>query len=302
MTLTQIIAEYMATHRRLVVPQLGAFLRKSEGEEILFSELLKRDDGVLLNLLCSRGMGELEAQGAIDRFIFELRHTVESGAVYRAEHLGLFAVGAQSNLCFRYLPTLESPAPEASATPSTLSPETIEQAPIPEQSVAVEPLLPASEPAEEEPMAEVELQSEEPELPTIPPAPAEEPMMAESPADGEHSAEEARRKIKALLGDHPPQVHTSSRPRPTDPSIKGLRYGKPGKNPDGYGYGTTSSSRRPDSFVILAIVAVLLALAAILYGYFNDQQRSDDPYFVGEMPVDRDPATLNDMDFSEMQP
>lgn len=300
MTLIQIIAEYMATHRRLVVPQLGAFLRKSEGEEILFSELLKRDDGVLLNLLCSRGMGELEAQGAIDRFVFELRHTVESGAVYRAEHLGLFAVGAQSNLCFRYLPTLENSAPEPPATPPTPSPETIEQAPIPEQPVAVEPQLPASEPVDEEPVPEVEARQEEPELPAAPPA--EELVMRESPADGERGAEEARRKIKALLGDHPPQVHTSSRPRPTDPSIKGLRYGKPGKNTEGYGYGATSSSRRPDSFVILAIVAVLLALAAILYGYFNDQQRSDDPYFVGEMPVDRDPATLGDMDFSEMQP
>lgn len=298
MTLTQIIAEYMATHRRLVVPQLGAFLRKSEGEELLFSELLKRDDGVLLNLLCNQGMGELEAQGAIDRFVFELRHTVESGAVYRAEHLGLFAVGAQSNLCFRYLPALESVAPESPVTPPTPSPETIEQAPIPEEPVAVEPQPLATEPAVEEP--EPEPQRKEPELPAAPPA--EELMTTESPAEGERGAEEARRKIKALLGDHPPQVHTSSRPRPTDPSIKGLRYGKPGKNTEGYGYGTTSSSRRPDSFVILAIVAVLLALAAILYGYFNDQQRSDDPYFVGEMPVDRDPATLSDMDFSEMQP
>ena len=32
------IAEYLRTHKRLVVPQLGAFIVKAPGGEVLFSE------------------------------------------------------------------------------------------------------------------------------------------------------------------------------------------------------------------------------------------------------------------------
>ena len=45
-----LIAEFLRTHKRLVVPQLGAFIVKAPGGEILFSELFKRDDGVLRGL------------------------------------------------------------------------------------------------------------------------------------------------------------------------------------------------------------------------------------------------------------
>ena len=34
-----LIAEFLRTHKRLVVPQLGAFIVKAPGGEILFSEL-----------------------------------------------------------------------------------------------------------------------------------------------------------------------------------------------------------------------------------------------------------------------
>lgn len=50
-----LIAEFLRTHKRLVVPQLGAFIVKAPGGEILFSELFKRDDGVLRGLLTAAG-------------------------------------------------------------------------------------------------------------------------------------------------------------------------------------------------------------------------------------------------------
>ena len=44
--LIPIIKQYLAAHKRLVVPQLGAFIVKEPERSIVFSELLKRDDGV----------------------------------------------------------------------------------------------------------------------------------------------------------------------------------------------------------------------------------------------------------------
>lgn len=54
------LIQYLESHRRLVVPQLGTFIVKEPGRSVVFSELLKRDDGVLRGLLRAGGMGELE--------------------------------------------------------------------------------------------------------------------------------------------------------------------------------------------------------------------------------------------------
>ncbi len=74
------ISQYLESHKRLVVPQLGTFIVKEPGVSIVFSELLKRDDGTLRRLLIGGGLSELEAAGEIDRFVFEVRHAVEHGA------------------------------------------------------------------------------------------------------------------------------------------------------------------------------------------------------------------------------
>ncbi len=74
-----LIQRYLAGHKRLVVPQLGAFVVKEPGQ-VLFTELLKRDDGALRALLAEAGADPLKAAGEIDRFVFEVRHAAEHGA------------------------------------------------------------------------------------------------------------------------------------------------------------------------------------------------------------------------------
>lgn len=96
-----LIAEFLRTHKRLVVPQLGAFIVKAPGGEILFSELFKRDDGVLRGLLTAAGASEDRSRrGAIDRLIFDLRHAVQHGGVYLVAGLGTFSAGANGTLTF----------------------------------------------------------------------------------------------------------------------------------------------------------------------------------------------------------
>ena len=53
--LIPVITQYLETHKRLVIPQLGAFIVKEPGRAVLFSELLKRDAGVLRGLLWGAG-------------------------------------------------------------------------------------------------------------------------------------------------------------------------------------------------------------------------------------------------------
>ncbi|MBQ6580641.1 MAG: hypothetical protein IIX32_01425, partial [Alistipes sp.] len=65
--IVEIIAKYLESNKRLVVPNLGTFIVKVPAQTILFSNLIKNDDGCLRGLLKSEGMSELDAAALIDR-------------------------------------------------------------------------------------------------------------------------------------------------------------------------------------------------------------------------------------------
>ena len=72
--INKIIAEYLRTNKRLVVPHFGAFIRKENSEAIVFVPFLKKDDGVLQQLLVSEyGMDSADAQAVIDEYIAKLK-------------------------------------------------------------------------------------------------------------------------------------------------------------------------------------------------------------------------------------
>lgn len=198
------IINYLESHKRLVVPQLGAFIVKEPGQ-VLFTELLKRDDGVLRNLLRVERMNELEAAGEIDRFVFEIRHAVEHGREYPIEGFGTMKPGPNGTIAFEYAPSKTEPAPTNTEK---------QQAP---------PTPPGSEP------------------------------------DARQAAVPAARVPASPL--HP------------EPCLKGLRYGKPPKNTNAYTYvGSAPRKRRTDRFVWIAVIAAVIALAAIAFGYFRESR------------------------------
>lgn len=112
--LIKTLSQYLESHKRLVVPQLGTFIVKEPGRSVLFSELLKRDDGVLRGLLREAGAGDLEAAGEIDRFVFEVRHAVQRGEEYPLEGFGAMKPGPNGTVAFEYHPS-EQPGKAAAA-------------------------------------------------------------------------------------------------------------------------------------------------------------------------------------------
>ena len=110
------INEYLKSNRRLVIPSFGAFVVKGGGD-IIFSELLKSDDGVLRALLMGQGMSEIETAAAIDRLIFEVRHDLqESGRCFVA-NLGTFTRNAEGVLVFEKVKPEQYIIPAAAAEP-----------------------------------------------------------------------------------------------------------------------------------------------------------------------------------------
>ena len=106
----EVIAEYLRTNRRLVVPAFGAFMVKESGERI-FSDLLNTDDGVLTSLLRARGLTEIEAAVTIDRFIFEMRHDLEEYGYYRLGEVGTLRVDP-STRSLRLYPPVQGELPK----------------------------------------------------------------------------------------------------------------------------------------------------------------------------------------------
>ncbi|MBR5132824.1 MAG: hypothetical protein IKV29_01815 [Alistipes sp.] len=99
--LTNIITGYLKHNKRLVVPRFGAFIVKQPAGDIIFSELMRNDDGVLRSLLVAYGCNEIAANGIIDRFVFEIRHKVAEGGSYSIPNFGEFLEGENNTIRFR---------------------------------------------------------------------------------------------------------------------------------------------------------------------------------------------------------
>ena len=197
MKLSKIIADYLQTNKRLVLPQLGAFIVKEAEGQIIFSELLRRDDGVFRSLLTAQGMGELEAAAAVDRFVFDIRHALQHGTPFILEGLGALLCGPDNTIVFKYAPSRGKSDLEAMAA------REVHQEPIPE-----------------------------------------------------------------------PSVSRSATAQP-DRHVKGLRYDAPNKQRiAGYATGRRGRKRSIDKFLLLAIVAAVMAVSVMVYGYFMERRKA----------------------------
>lgn len=103
MNVVEVIAEYLLSNRKLVVPNLGAFMVKESGERI-FSDLLRNDDGVLISLLQAKGLSDMEAAVSIDRFVFETRHELESYGYCRLGDIGTLRIEPETKVLRLYEP------------------------------------------------------------------------------------------------------------------------------------------------------------------------------------------------------
>lgn len=245
--LIRVVTQYLESHKRLVIPQLGAFIVKEPGRSVVFTDLLKRDDGVLRGLLREQGVSDLEAAGEIDRLVFEVRHAVEAGEEYRLEGFGTLKPGPNATIVFHYDPRPVMPATEP-----------------------VHPARPHTESPREHG--------------------AETPESAgrKKPLHSERVAEAVRTAFTE------PHVSRSAKMEP-DPSVRGLRYGKPPKNTDAYTYVDRPPRRRADWFIWIGVVVAVLALGAIVFGLWHDAREQKAETEIIELPAGPEESLPDDM-------
>ncbi len=250
--LHNLLIKYLESNKRLVVPQLGVFLVKKPGRSIVFSELMKRDDGVLRGLLCDEGRNEIEAAGMIDRFVYEVRRAVQNGTDYRMPGFGTFRPGPNGAIRFVCQSAEQPVAALSSESASQPTPKPVlnmrptqNATPVPKVGPEQRPVEKPAEPQKKEPLR----------------APASDDWAAyKSHIDTARMAETMRTAFRENAGD------TAAR-KPKKTAASPYAEDEEAMPPDG----RRPKRRGSDRFVLfVGILAVLIAIAAIAFGFWRE--------------------------------
>ena len=227
--IAKIIATHMNANRRLVVPEFGAFIRKEDGGDVAFVPFLKRDDGVLKDLVAAAiGVSEQDAALMIDEFVFSIRKGVSELGSYTIEGLGVITKDGNGVLTMRY----DSSAMVASGCP-------LEEVLQEQDSLADDNQIVAEDNESSENIIEIE------ELPI-----AEESVAAPQSESNDESKGVSEKHIEQLYGGQAP---TATKPISRRPLKRRPKQAK-----------STGSTL---FITILAVAAIAFALFALAYAY-----------------------------------
>ena len=192
---------------------------KASGE-IIFSELLKGDDGVFRTLLTAEGLSEFEIAVVIDRFIFEVRHAISDQGCYILGDWGALVKGTDGGLLFEKR-RAEDIKTEQKSISKIEEPLVIPEVKVEvKEEVAPQPTTPQSKPVE--------------------------------------TKEEIKVETKAQSESQKPHVEPQK-----------VRVAPAQRRP------VVQQKRGTDRFIVLAAIVLVLALAAIGYGYYVSQLAPD---------------------------
>lgn len=244
----EIIAKYLESNKRLVVPNLGTFIVKVPAQTVLFSNLIKNDDGVLRSLLLQNGISELDAAALIDKFVFEVNFRLENSQVCALDGFGVLRTGTNGTVAFTYNPAAKGDVLDGGASERLAEIEAQRAA-----EVVAEPAKPQAEPEEDEDDGEVVID-------VAPRRVVERPTAVEQPIAAEPKVAERK----------PAERRPSERRRNDSDYVKGLRYGKGRKVVTGREGATSRKSSKLGLVIIIAIGAAIIAILALAYGLWND--------------------------------
>lgn len=240
--ISAIIEAYLQRENRLIIPSVGTLLKRKESGEIVFVEMLKKNDGKLVGLVAEQfGVATDEAEAIVEGYSEEIGRQIATSRKFIIDGVGVLLVGANGALDFAFNPfTRTIPAPESE--PKSVAVE-------PKAPVAEAPKAPVAEqakaPATEQPKSnviELEVEPEEEE--------EKEVRMVAEPAKPAAPV----RKQSALYEDDEEDA-------PAAPRKMNIRKPKPRK--------------KLDLITIIALIAVVLALASLVWGLFPGDNALD---------------------------
>ena len=238
--ISAIIEAYLQRENRLIIPNVGTLLKRKESGEIVFVEMLKKNDGKLEALVAAQfGVAAEEAATIVEGYVEEIGRQITASRKFIIDGVGVLLVGANGALDFAFNPFSHTiPEPQAKAAEPEVK--------------TVEPEVKAAEPKViveqfEDDEEEEEVKVEEPKVvapePTKPVAPQVKPKVSAT-----------ARKQSALYDDDDEEEAPKEAPRK-------MNIRRP------------ASRKKVDPITIIAIVAVVLAMITLLWGAFSNNSK-----------------------------
>lgn len=171
-----LLKQLIAQHRRVVVPDFGAFLKKEtpEGDRLVFSPFLRKDDGIVTEAIIGEyGVESEDARAMVAEFVAHLRQSLTSSGRYYIEGVGMLTADANATITLK-----EGETPAVPEAVETIEPETV---PMP---AAVQTQLP--KPGVTRPQS-IQVQGQ-PQPHTAAPSPAPSQQPARHPFGGGYPA------------------------------------------------------------------------------------------------------------------
>ena len=227
--ISAIIAQYIATETRLVIPEVGTLIRRKESGEVVFMEILRKSDGVLVGLIVNTlDVSPSKANEIANNYIATIKQQLARSKKFVIDGVGVLLLRGNGSIDFSFNPFAQS-IPEPTKGFDVLEEdEVVEVAPAPSKPIApaAPKVAPAPQPAQPQP--QVVTPRPQPQAA----APKTEPTKVVYRTEEDEVTEKRRSRIQ--------QHHTR---------------------------------KKVDGITVVAIVAVLMALLALVWGLIpaNDQ-------------------------------
>lgn len=240
--LSKIIIAKLNENHRVVIPGLGVFIMREDGR-VLFSELMRDDDGVLRSALVSEhGLGEIEAARMVERFAADIHHSLDHGMSYRLEGLGALSIDERGLAVFKGREEELRRVAERStraALDALLADEARAESERRQAAARI-----AAEAAPAEPVVK-------------------EPAAAVTEQKAEAGADYAEHTDAAVQPEQPEQPVQPERPERPEPVRRPVPRPRPKRR------------RGADIFLIVAIVIAVIAIGVMVFGFWVASRNED---------------------------
>lgn len=256
----QAIVGVLRSGKRVVIPGLGAFLRKEGDRKVVFVEFLKKDDGVLSGLLIEQyGLSAREVQEAVGGFVGDLQRMVNTSGGFVIEGLGVMRIDANGVLDLQYDPSVK--AAVQVVEPEPVAPPEEEILGVSEEEFEI--VAPAQETAARSMAAPSAPQVIEFEQASSSVPQDDDPMVVEfEPL--QRAPKPAARPVAPSAFDPDEDGSAADEGDELDRMI----YHKPPRRT------RTEGKKQTDLIMIIAIVAAAIAILAMIYGRVAEKKRN----------------------------
>ncbi len=113
------INNLLRTEKRVTVPALGSFMKRSDGV-IVFTDMFKDDDGVLTQHIATKmSITPAEAATDIRKFVEQVKHSLSSRGIAELSDMGILSLNDKGSITFIHKTAADSITPATDETEAT---------------------------------------------------------------------------------------------------------------------------------------------------------------------------------------